>query len=150
MSTLTITAAPSIPAVLALLEAVDLPSDGIEDIATVLIGATDPYGRVVACAGIERLGNVGLLRSVAVAPSEQGTGIGKSVVAAALDTARANGITEVVLLTTTAAGFFEKHFGFARSTRERYDDILSDSVEWRLPRCSSAVVMRLDLTDEKE
>jgi hypothetical protein len=50
-----------------------------------------------------------------------------------------------VILTTTARDFFGRKFGFEVSGRDAYEGALARSPEWNLPRCSSAVLMRLNL-----
>jgi hypothetical protein len=57
-------------------------------------------------------------------------------------------VSEALLLTTTARDFFEKKFGFAVTVREDYDERLAQSPEWQLPRCSSAILMKIDIQPE--
>jgi N-acetylglutamate synthase-like GNAT family acetyltransferase len=104
--------------------------------------ARDNSGRLVGSAGLERHGNIGLLRSVAVAPDLQKSGLGSRLVSAVISEGKKSGVKEIVLLTTTARDFFAGRFGFSETGRENYDETLRDSPEWTLPRCSSAVVMR--------
>ena len=59
--------------------------------------------------------------------------------------AQAGGVREVVLLTTTAADFFARHFGFTPAERAQFDEAFAASPEWRLPCCSSAACLRLRL-----
>lgn len=134
-------------AILNLLTRTDLPLDGAAEHLGGFLVARDAAGRVVACAGLERHGNIGLLRSVAVAPDLQKSGLGSQLVAEIIERARTDGTAEIVLLTTTARKFFDKRFGFAETGRAQYDDALKNSPEWTLPRCSSAIVMSLDLND---
>ncbi|HEY4244769.1 MAG TPA: GNAT family N-acetyltransferase [Kofleriaceae bacterium] len=82
-------------------------------------------GHIVGVAALERHGDAGLLRSVAVAPSERGKGTGIALVANRLATAR--GAT-VYLLTTTAAPFFAR-FGFAPADRAAAPALLQQSPE---------------------
>jgi amino-acid N-acetyltransferase len=77
-------------------------------------GAVDrPHGVV----GLEVLGAEALLRSLAVEPGARGSGSGRALVAAAEQHARDSGVDSVFLLTTTAAGFFER-LGYTRVDRE--------------------------------
>lgn len=133
--------------VLALLTSVDLPLEGVEEHISGFLVAKDKAGRLVGTIGIERHGSVGLLRSAAVAAQFQHSGLGSCLTTALLETARKSGIEKVVLLTSTASGFFARRFGFAEAARSDYDRRLADSPEWILPRCSSAVCMSLDLND---
>lgn len=133
-------------AILDLLTETELPHDGVSDCITDFLTARDDRGRIVACAGFERHANLRLLRSVAVAPGLQKSGIGSRLVERLIIQAKQTGIDELILLTTTARDFFAGRFGFVETTREEYDANLARSAEWTLPRCSSAVVMKLKLT----
>ncbi|HMV49806.1 MAG TPA: GNAT family N-acetyltransferase [Blastocatellia bacterium] len=131
-------------AALALLEAVNLPLEGVaEHFGEFLLALED--GRVAGCVGQERYGNVALLRSLAVSPDAQRGGLGRALTTQLLAEARAAGVREIVLLTTTARDFFARHFGFIETERGQFDDAFTASPEWRLPRCSSAACMSLRL-----
>ena len=132
---------------LALLAAVELPDDGVREFLDGFVVARDPAGRLVGAAGVERHGGTGLLRSVAVAPGLQRSGLGSRLVAHVLDEAAGSGLDEIVLLTTTARTFFAERFGFHKADRSAYDATLAASPEWRLPRCSSAAFLRRSLRD---
>jgi N-acetylglutamate synthase-like GNAT family acetyltransferase len=131
--------------ILSLLDTVDLPPDGVAEYLDGFLVARDDTGRLVGCAGMERHGKLGLLRSVSVTPELQRSGLGIRLTEAILQLASRQGVSEALLLTTTARDFFEKKFGFAVAVREDYDERLAQSPEWRLPRCSSAVLMRVDI-----
>lgn len=131
--------------VLALLMVVGLPVEGVTEHLRGFLVARDAGGRLVGCAGIEHHGELGLLRSVAVAPALQHSGLGSRLTSAALRAARSGGVKEVVLLTTTARDFFARCFGFEEATRADYQTQFAASPEWQLPRCSSAKVLRLNL-----
>ena len=132
-------------AVQALLMSVELPRAGVAAFLENFLVARDGAGRIIGCVGLERHGETGLLRSAAVAPQAQGTGLGLRLTAALLERARDAGVREVVLLTTTARDFFAHKFGFSEAPRAVYDGQLAASPEWRLPRCASAVCMKLNL-----
>lgn len=135
-----------LPELLALLAAVDLLDEGVEEYLDGFMVARDDGGRLLGSIGLERHGSVGLLRSAAVVPDAQGTRLGLRLTAELLDAARAAGVEEVVLLlTTTARDIFGCKFGFEVSGRDAYEGALTRSPEWNLPRCSSAVLMRLCL-----
>jgi amino-acid N-acetyltransferase len=70
-----------------------------------------------AVIGLELFGKVALLRSLAVASSRRGTGVGSSLVAHAERHARDQGVQSLCLLTTTAEAFFMRR-GYARVPRE--------------------------------
>lgn len=133
--------------VLSLLAAVGLPHEGVAEHLRGFLVARDASaaGRLVGCAGLERCGELGLLRSVAVAPDLQRAGLGARLVSVVLRNAQSDGVKEVLLLTTTAREFFARRFDFEEATRDDYEKQFAASPEWRLPRCSSAVVMRLAL-----
>ncbi len=136
--------ANSLAEVCALLGETNLPVEGVAAHFRHFLLARDD-SRLTGCVGLEVYGEVALLRSLAVAPLQQKTGLGKQLTEQILKSAAASGAREVVLLTTTAADFFQRHFGFEETTRNRYDALLADSPEWHLPRCSSAVCLRLTL-----
>lgn len=135
----------ALDAVLSLLTAAGLPLAGVAEHLDDFLVATDERGQLVACAGLERYGEFALLRSVAVSPALQHSGIGSRLTVRMLKHAQATGVKEVVLLTTTAREFFARRFGFSDGSRKDYDAHLAASPEWKLPRCSSAAVMKLAL-----
>ncbi len=136
--------------ILSLVAAVDLPSDGIEQYLGGFLVARNKSGSLLGTIGMERHGLLGLLRSAAVLPDLQRSGLGTMLVSRLIADAAAAGISEILLLTSTARAFFEKHFGFSITSREEYDSAMSSSPEWSLPRCSSAVLMRLKLKNSPE
>ena len=68
--------------------------------------------------GLELFGEVALLRSLAVASSRRGTGVGSGLVAHAERHARDQGVQSLYLLTTTAEQFFLRR-GYARIPRDK-------------------------------
>lgn len=134
-----------LPELLALLAAVDLPPEGVEECLDGFMVAREAEGRLIGAIGLERHGSVGLLRSAAVSPDTQGSGLGLRLTSELPEAARADGVEEVVLLTTTARDFFGRKFGFEVSRRDTYEGALARSPKWNLPRCTSAVLMRLNL-----
>lgn len=136
--------AGDLDAVLALLSRVNLPTEGVAEHFGHFFVARDG-GELIGCVGMECYGESALLRSLAVAPEAQRGGLGRELTARLLAEARARGVREVVLLTTTAADFFTRHFDFTPAERSEFDDAFAASPEWRLPRCSSAACLRLRL-----
>lgn len=136
--------AADLPAVLALLRQDGLPMDGVEEWFGDFIVADDG-GIVVAAAGLERYGDAALLRSVVVAASRRGRGLGSEVVDHVLRAAARHGIRLVFLLTGTAEDFFTRH-GFARVPRDEVPAAVRESVEFRDACPASATVMRRALT----
>jgi L-amino acid N-acyltransferase YncA len=102
-------------------------------------------GVLAATAALERYGETALLRSVAAARAERGTGVGQEIVRQVLDQAYAQDIKRVVLLTTTAERFFPR-FGFVRVERDQVPDAVRASVEFRGACPASSAVMLLDLS----
>ena len=127
-----------------LLTAHDLPTAGVRDhLGGFVVAAHD--STLLGCAGVEQHGEVGLLRSVAVVEGLGGHGVGTGLVRAALERARALGLHELYLLTTTAAGYFPR-FGFETVGRDALPSALSASEELQGACPASAVAMRLTLS----
>jgi amino-acid N-acetyltransferase len=122
-----------------LLVAAELPTAGIADQFTEFMVATTAEG-IVGVAGVERYGRFGLLRSLVVDAGARGRGLGQLLTMRVLDRAGGIGVTQVFLLTTTAAPYFER-FGFRRTTREAIPDDVRASAELRGACPDSAVVM---------
>lgn len=133
-----------LPDILALLKQSELPTAGIERHINTTLLARD-NGQLVGCAAVEVYGTAGLLRSVAVAANQRGTGLGQRLTKAALDLANERGVRTVYLLTTTAAGFFPR-FGFVTIARDELDPALGQSEELRGACPASAVAMRARLS----
>jgi amino-acid N-acetyltransferase len=136
--------AGDVEAVRALLLAAALPADGLEDQFGPGYALAEAGGALVGAAGVEVYGDAGLLRSVAVASSHRGTGLGRALVADRLAWARRRGVSEVYLLTTTAPGFFAG-LGFARVAREAAPEGIRRSPEFASVCPGSSVLMRLAL-----
>lgn len=130
-------------AVRGLLRESKLPVDGVpDDLVHFLVAARGDV--VVGTIGLERYERSALLRSAAVRATERGTGIGEALVNRLLDQARADSIDMVVLLTTTAEGWFPR-FGFSRVDRSAVPKELHASAEFRGACPESAVAMALSL-----
>lgn len=128
------------PAVRALLEADRLPLDGAEAHLRDFVVAVR-RDRVVGTAGVERYpGDAVLLRSVAVAAGERGTGTGRLLVERALARAARDGARRAVLLTTSAQAFFA-HLGFLPVSRDDVPRELHASAEFSGACPDTAVVM---------
>jgi amino-acid N-acetyltransferase len=135
--------ARDLPDIITLLEESRLPLAGLaEHLATTLVAQRN--ARIVGCAAVEIHGAAGLLRSVAVDEGRRGEGLGHQLTQAALDLARARGLTSVYLLTTTAADFFPR-FGFHETARDAVDPAVQRSVEFTKACPANAVAMRADL-----
>ena len=93
--------------VLALLRTCDLPVDGVEENLESFLVARENEA-LVGTIGLERYGDVGLLRSLAVASSGRGHGLGGRLVKMLLGYAKERGVTTIYLLTETAEAFFPR------------------------------------------
>jgi len=130
-------------AVIRLLEAAALPTDGVPATLHDFYVAED-RGRIVGAIGLELYGGDALLRSAVVDPGVRGAGLGEALVRRVLDHARERGIRDVYLLTTTAERYFPR-FGFQRIDREQVPAGVQASVEFREACPGSAVAMRKQL-----
>lgn len=97
-------------------------------------------GRIVGSVALEVYGEAALLRSVAVAADRESQGFGAQLVDAALAMARARGLTQLYLLTETAAPFFARR-GFSSVERARVPDAVRASVQFAGACPQSALAM---------
>lgn len=109
--------AADLPEVIRLLEEAKLPTEGVETAFPEGYVLVRSGGALVACAGLERHGNDGLLRSVVVAPAHRSKGLARALVDDRLRWAAERGLGDVYLLTTTASDYFAR-LGFLRIARE--------------------------------
>ncbi|HTL32611.1 MAG TPA: GNAT family N-acetyltransferase [Kofleriaceae bacterium] len=139
----------------ALLRACELPLDGLDDAFPKGFVLARLDGELVGAAGLEQWAERGLLRSVAVAPAHRGKRIAHALVAdriawaksiltdyAKNGTVTSKAFASLSLLTTSAAGFFEK-LGFKPVDRGSLPEPLRQSTQLSLPACSTAVAMTL-------
>jgi len=131
------------PAVTSLLAAAGLPLAGVEENLTGFLVAV--RGEIViGCAAVELYGRDGLLRSVAVAEAERGSGLGQELVHRSLERAASAGMETVTLLTTTATEFFPR-FGFQVLEREAVPAAVQESIEFSEACPATATAMLLPL-----
>ncbi|MDH3378966.1 MAG: arsenic resistance N-acetyltransferase ArsN2 [Gammaproteobacteria bacterium] len=95
---------------------------------------------VIGVAGFEHYGDVALLRSVAVAESVRGLGIGRQLCDACCSYASALGIRSLYLLTETAADYFAT-MGFQEIPRNNAPPSIQNTNEFREFCPTSAVLM---------
>ena len=117
--TITRASAEDLGGVLSLLESLQLPTAGVGDHFGNFFVAKEKNGRIAGAIGLERHGTSGLLRSAAVAPGLQKSGVGSKLTRLLIDFANAEGLTELVLFTSTARDFFAR-IGFVPARRENY------------------------------
>src|SRR5262249_38708392 len=107
--------------VLEILSHVNLPHDGVKEHFDGFLVARRGAGTILGCAGLERHGELGLLRSAAALSEYQGKWIGNKLIRELLKNAAREGVAEVVLLTTTAKDYFQNKFGFKEARRSGYE-----------------------------
>src|SRR5712691_8716653 len=131
------------PKIAALLATADLPLAGAEaHLSDFFLAFRDDV--LIGSAGLERYGDTALLRSVAVALTERGHGLGQALVQQALAYAVSLEVRQVVLLTTTAADFFLR-FGFQPISRAEVPLAAQASVEFQGVCAAAATGMSLVL-----
>jgi arsenate reductase len=128
----------------ALLAAVELPTVGLREHLSAALVAREGDA-IVGCVALERYGTRALLRSLAVAPARQHEGLGRRLTAAALDLARQHHVTALYLLTTTAARFFIRHFGFRAVARSEVPIAVQQSIEFAGACPATAQAMALEV-----
>lgn len=122
-----------------LLVAADLPVDDLADPAIELAAAfTD--GAMLGVIGLERRDPVGLLRSLAVAPSARGAGIARALCAYVFERAAAERLTGLWLLTTTARDYFTRQ-GFVVVDRATAPAPIQATAQFASLCPASAIVM---------
>lgn len=126
--------------ILTLLDVSQLPTAGfVEHIADALVARKG--GRIVGVVALEVYVGGALLRSLAVAPMERRTGLGRRLTEHAIARARERRVPALYLLTTTAERFFSR-FGFRVIDRSEVPASVKQSVEFTGACPDTAVVMR--------
>lgn len=127
----------------ALLESCGLPTADVDEPGVRLFrGSVD--GRSVCVGGFELFGGNALLRSVAVEGNSRGQGFGSALCEKLERRAREHGARTLYLLTTDAAGFFER-LGFDRCEREAVPAAVRESREFADLCPVSAVCMAMEI-----
>ena len=129
---------------LALLEDSGLPTSDLDTKQFenfLYLGDTDdPVGII----GLEIIGSVALLRSLAVTKDAQGNGYGKTLVFAIEDYAKSKNINELYLLTETAKDFF-KNLNYTSIQKESAPESIKNTSEFSSVCPQSAVLMNKKL-----
>lgn len=126
-----------------LLEAAGLPSRDVRSKPDCFfVAAVD--GEFVGVGGLERYGENALLRSIAIAESRRGRGLGTALCDELEARARANGVATLYLLTTTAAPFFRR-LGYETIEREAVPASVRGTTEFAELCPASATCMTKDL-----
>lgn len=122
-----------------LLTEAELPLDGVAGALPTFV-VVEEADQLVGAAGLEVCGNDALLRSVVVAPTQQGRGLGRALVSRIVADAEERGLHALYLLTTTAEHYFPS-FGFERTTRDAVPDAIQATAEFQTACPASAIVM---------
>lgn len=126
----------------ALLSANGLP---VSDLAsTVKLFALTDQKQLMGSAGLELYGTNALLRSMSVIEHNKGRGLGKKICLAIEAMAKKAGIGVLYLVTTTAAGFFEK-MGYLPVRRENLPADILSSAQFNGICPASATIMQKTL-----
>ncbi len=141
MPTVSAAANEDLPDIIALLASNELPTADVrpDSHPEFLIARRD--ARVIGVVGLERFGDVGLLRSLAVSPNHRGLGLGAALTRALEDRAARTGIAALVLLTETARDFFLRR-GYQVVSRADAPEAVQASSEFRSLCPDSAVCMK--------
>ncbi|MBL8577722.1 MAG: GNAT family N-acetyltransferase [Mesorhizobium sp.] len=99
----------------AALAGADLPVDDLDDSPGVFFRFV-VNGKTIGFGGYERYGDNALLRSIVVLPHARRKAAGKAITEALLVRLAGDGVRQVYLLTTSAAGFFQR-LGFVKTER---------------------------------
>jgi len=129
----------------ALLEGSGLPTSDLESARPEFVVACED-GEVIGAGALQRFGYSALLRSVVVAENRRGSGLGRMIVCKLERQARAAQITELILLTQTAAEFFARQ-GYRAIERTSAPQDMQVSEEFRSLCPGSATCMAKSLPD---
>lgn len=125
--------------ILELLELNGLPTSDLASSRPEFVVAEE--GEDIAGAGaLERFGRIALLRSVVVTADRRRAGVGRLIVRELEQRARASGVEELVLLTRSAAPFFQQH-GYRTVERSEVSAAVRASEEFRLLCPANATCM---------
>ena len=131
-------------AIRALLRRCELPIDDVGPAPLEHFVVCRTGGRLAGTVGLELMGEVGLLRSLAVAPEVRRKGLGHALWARGCADAARAGVRHLYLLTTTASDLFAR-WGFQPVGREAVPPAIQATAEYSSLCPSTAVVMAMDL-----
>ena len=98
-----------------------------------------------AFGGLVVSGDVGLLRSLVVAPEKRKTGTGRALLIGLVAQARVLGVRDLWLLTETAEGFFA-HCGFTKAERSAAPGPIAATRQFHDLCPSTATLMRMRIS----
>jgi amino-acid N-acetyltransferase len=141
----TIHRAPSRSAAVSLLEGAGLPTVDLSDAHMEHFFYSGPARAPTGLVGLELFECQALLRSLVVSDTARSRGLGSALLAQAEEHARAAGVREIYLLTTTAEEFFKRR-GFSTAAREDAPPAIRQSREFAAicPASSAFMIKRLD------
>ena len=135
---------PPLEEVKTLLRTHSLPeSDLTEQHVTTFFGAWQAWS-LVGSIGLEVLGDIGLVRSLAVAESHRNNGIAEKLVTAIEDYAKKHQLLELYLLTTTAEHYFLRHH-FSTIERQQTPACVRETREFSQLCPGDAIIMKKSL-----
>ena len=128
-----VTLTPALPgdlhAILDLVRAVHLPPEGIAETIAYFWVAREGE-RIIGTVGLEVYDDLALLRSLAVTPERQQTGLGRALTETVLAYLTTRQYRAVYLLTSTAEAFFARH-DFYLLARDEVPTSVQQSVEFQ-------------------
>ena len=133
-----------LPAVRGVLKGCGLPTEDLRPDHLEHFFVCRARGELVGAVGFELLGDVGLVRSLAVAPEFRGRRLAHDLWTLARADARDRGVRQLYLLTTTAAALFER-WGFRSLARDAVPEAVRATREYSSLCPSTASVMAMDL-----
>jgi amino-acid N-acetyltransferase len=132
----------SFSAAIHLLKKNNLPTEDLDPGKQLFVIEED--NKVVGTVAVEYDYNDALLRSLSVSEEKRNSGIGKELVDFAEDYVQKQGVQNIYLLTTTAAGFFSKR-GYKIIDRNEAPDFIKNTREYAVICSSSSAVMKKKL-----
>ncbi|MBS1188198.1 MAG: GCN5-related N-acetyltransferase [Burkholderiaceae bacterium] len=124
-----------------LLAGCGLPVTDISNASAIQFYGIEEHGKAVAVIGLEKLTDVGLLRSLTVAEAFRGQGLAQRLVAYVERMALDENLKAIYLLTQTAAQFFEK-LGFTPLSRSEAPAAIQTSSQFSCLCPDSAALLR--------
>ncbi len=129
-----------LPAISELLINATLPTAGVAKHLESFV-VLESGGAIVGVGGLEVHKSVALIRSLAVAPAQQGCGLATAICDHLEAEGASRGLEHLYLLTETAASFFEKR-GYAAISRDSAPPEIASTEEFSEICPESAVFMR--------
>jgi amino-acid N-acetyltransferase len=129
-----------LPEITTLLAESGLPTDDLPEQDLSLFRVEGPIERLVAVGGLERCGNVALIRSVTTMPAMRGRGFATMLVEELERIAADKGFWSLYLLTETAEHFFESR-GYSVLDRSDVPAVIRETRQFSSLCPDSAKVM---------